>query len=209
MRVITGEKCYEISSFFDKYYSAPDKLLRSYEPLLGDIKTQLPEYIDTVVIFGCASGRDFTPFQDNYKCIGFDLQKNDGMRWVCDTTNLTYCEYSIEDFMDNQLELTSKLELNWETSLVYTQGTLMYLKTSEVQNNFIDLIANNGCKNMVFHEYTEYPPGLSETARCGGLGWLALNEKNVKLFEEPNGYIKDYRGSNAPIYAMAHLDKNL
>ena len=65
---------YTYTPFFNHYFDSSRDWLYKYEsPLLDYVKEQLPSNINTIINFGCASGRDFIPFQDDYNCIGFDL----------------------------------------------------------------------------------------------------------------------------------------
>jgi hypothetical protein len=140
---------YQYSEFFTHYFSSQDEWLHKPEqPLLDYVKENIPDYINTVIIFGCAGGRDFIPFHDEYNCIGFDLASPSIVKWVCKTDNLTYYQCSIEDYLSkfdhNDVDLSS--------CLVYTQGTLMYVDY-KTQTQFINHLTQHGCKNIVIHEY--------------------------------------------------------
>lgn len=141
-------KSYNYDNFFEHYFkhnpnnpvgNIPEEVLVKHKPLL-------PKYVNTILNFGCANGRDFIPFQDDYNCIGFDLAPVGYIEWVCKTDNLIYYQCSIEDYLYN----FKNDDLS--NYLVYTQGTLMYL-TPEMQNKFIEHLLDCGCKNMIFHEY--------------------------------------------------------
>jgi len=162
---------YSYPAFFNHYYSNDEEWLNRYEaPLLDYVKDNLPEYVDTVINFGCANGRDFLPFQDKYNCLGFDLAKPEDIKWACSQNNLHYFQCSIEDYLD----LVDHNETNLGTSLVYTQGTLMYL-TPENQNRFIKHLIEKECKNIVIHEY---PPDY-----LGPHGKFSPSEDLLKLFK--------------------------
>jgi hypothetical protein len=140
---------YTYDSFFNHYFSDnKDWLHKPEQPLLDYVKSYLPDYITTVINFGCASGRDFIPFQDEYNCIGFDLASPSIINWVCKTDNVLYYQCSIEDY----LNLFDHSETDLSECLVYTQGSLMYL-SKENQNKFIQHLLDHKCKNIVFHEY--------------------------------------------------------
>lgn len=142
-------KEYKYDSFFDHYFDNPEEWLKNYEkPVLDYVLEMLPNYVNTVLIFGCASGRDFIPFADEYKCVGFDLASPSKISWVCPTNNLDYYQCSIEDFMN--LNVGDKF--NFNNCLVYTQGVMMYV-SSEEQSKFINYLIGKGCKNIVLHEY--------------------------------------------------------
>jgi hypothetical protein len=153
---------------FTSYYTGVDK---SQDPLSIFVFKNLPKYITTVINFGCASGRDFVPFQDSFQCIGFDIAPIDAINWVCKTDNLIYYECSIEDFLYN----IDIFKIDWKNSVIYTQGTLMYV-SHENQNLFIKKIIDYGCKNIVL---SEYEPGNS-----GYNPYLNLHNDYLKLFEK-------------------------
>jgi hypothetical protein len=144
---------YNYNSFFDHYFNNDEEWLNKYEvPLLDYVLENIPDYINTVINFGCANGRDFIPFQDKFTCIGFDLASPDIIKWACKTDNLTYYQCSVEDYLykfDHNIDLSK--------CLVYTQGTLMYVSHND-QNTFIKHLLNQNCKNIIIHEYPpEYP----------------------------------------------------
>lgn len=140
---------YQYTSFFDHYFLSEEEWLKKPEqPLLNYVKENLPDYVDTIINFGCANGRDFIPFQDDYNCVGFDLASPSIIKWACKTDNLTYYQCSIEDYLNtfnhNETDLSS--------CLIYSCVSLMYL-SYENQNKFIQHLLDHNCKNMVFHEY--------------------------------------------------------
>lgn len=156
---------------FSHYFEGSRDWLHKYEPLLDYVKTKISSNIHTIINFGCASGRDFIPFQDTYNCVGFDIAPPGVISWVCKTDNLTYYECSIEDFILN----INNFSFDWPNTLVYTQGTLMYV-SPEIQNFFVESLLSKGCTNMVFQEYE---PGNSGPNPC-----LDLNENNLKIFSK-------------------------
>lgn len=140
---------YSYSGFFNHYFSSHNEWLHQPEqPLLDYVKSNLPDYVNTIKIFGCAGGRDFIPFQDDYKCIGFDLAPPSIINWVCKTDNLTYYQCSIEDYLNN----FNHEDVDLSSCLIYTQGTLMYVSYDD-QTKFINHLIDKNCKNIVIHEY--------------------------------------------------------
>jgi hypothetical protein len=140
---------YQYTSFFDHYFSSDEEWLNKPEqPLLNYVIENIPEYVTTVINFGCANGRDFIPFQDKYNCIGFDLAHPSIIKWACKTDNLTYYQCSIEDYLDN----FNHNNLDLSECLVYSCVTVMYL-THNNQNRFIQHLLDHNCKNIVLHEY--------------------------------------------------------
>jgi hypothetical protein len=152
-------------------YFTPHSGNQTPEKVLEYVKPNLNSNIKTIINFGCASGRDFIPFQDDYDCVGFDIAPIEDITWVCKTDNLTYYECSIEDFLSN----IDKFLFDFPNSLVYTQGTLMYV-SHENQNIFVETLIKKGCNNMILQEYE---PGNSSHHP-----YLNLNEQNLKLFKK-------------------------
>lgn len=175
---------------FSHYFDGSRDWLYKPEPLLDYLKKEISSNIHTIINFGCASGRDFIPFQETYTCVGFDLAPIEKINWVCKTDNLIYFECSIEDFILNIDEFTF---IDWENTLLYSCVSLMYA-TSKDQNKLIDLFLEKGCKNIVLQEY--------EPGNSGPNPYLDLNEKNLKLFEK-----KLFR-ENHHHNPMAHLYLN-
>lgn len=155
---------------FNSYYT-PYSGNQTPEKVISWVKENLPNNIKTIINFGCASGRDFIPFQDVFNCVGFDIAPAEAITWVCKTDNLTYYECSVEDFLLN----IDGFEFDWTNTLVYTQGTLMYV-SHENQNIFVETLLKKGCKNIILQEYE---PGNSNTNP-----YLNLDEKNLLLFKK-------------------------
>lgn len=155
---------------FSSYYT-PHSGNQQPEIIMNKLKTSIPNHINTIINFGCASGRDFIPFQDSHNCIGFDIAPFEAIIWVCETNNLTYYECSIEDFLLN----IDTFNIDWINTLIYTQGTLMYA-SHEDQNKFIEILLKKECKNIILQEY--------EPGNSGPHPYLNLNEKNLKLFKK-------------------------
>ena len=166
-------KDYNYGGFFEHYFkhSPENPIGNTPENILLECKPLLPDYIDTIINFGCSNGRDFIPFQDNYNCVGFDLAPLNYIDWVCKTDNLTYYQCSIEDYL-NEFDHTDE---DLSNTLIYTQGTLMYLNPED-QNKFIQHILYHNCKNIIIHEY---PPTYS-----GPHTKFNPNQKYLDLFEQ-------------------------
>ena len=166
-------KDYSYDRFFEHYFKHDDSnpVGNSPEQILLECKSLLPEYIDTIINFGCANGRDFIPFEDDYNCIGFDLAPPKYIDWVCKTYNLTYYQCAIEDYLNNFDHSNGDLS----TTLIYTQGTLMYLHPDD-QNKFIQHILDRNCKNIIIHEL---PPEYS-----GPHTKFNPDQKYLDLFEQ-------------------------
>ena len=160
-----GDAGINFTSYFSPHSGnqTPEKVLEYVKPNLNNIKT--------IINFGCASGRDFIPFETDYTCVGFDIAPIEDITWVCKTDNLTYYECSIEDFLLN----INNFEFDFPNSLVYTQGTLMYV-SHEKQNLFVEMLLTKGCKNLILQEY--------EPGNSGGHPYLNLNSNNLKLFKK-------------------------
>lgn len=195
---------YNFDSFFNHYFKHdPDGSEPAWpegqhpEIIISKIKPLMPPHIDTIINFGCANGRDFIPFHDDYNCVGFDLAPLDHIDWVCKTKNLTYYQCSIEDLMGHTPDRSKfppdlrDLLQDLSTSLVYTNGTLMYVSPLN-QDKFISYLLENGCRNMVFQEY----PPSSGYVQFGVPKKFNPNKKYLELFDT-----KSYReGLTAFIY---------
>jgi|TARA_R100000081_G_C4744319_1_gene130774 hypothetical protein len=196
-------KIYEVSDFFKGYaggcFSSPEEWIQE------DIIPNLSKNIKYIVDFGCANGRNFSPFiEKGYECIGLDIHPESTVNHSC---TFRYYTYSIEDFIKNPNEV----DINWEKSLVMTHGTLMYCVDSATQNLFIDTLKSKNCKNFLFHEYTSdiilKNGNLNERTRNNGLGWVNLNSENLKLFSSPLGNKKNYRDAVNDMHALIYLQK--
>lgn len=194
-------KKYNIPEFFLGY--ANGKNFNSSEFWLKEhVVSQLLNKITTIVDFGCAHGRNFLPFpKEKYTYIGFDIHDPSNITWV-DNIHVDYSACSLADFLNDYNEYN----VDWKNSLVMCHGTLMYLDSSDQQNNFIDLLKLLGCKNFVFHEYgssTVIKNGnLSHHARDGKLGWLDLNKNNKEMFD-----IRRFRDFENDMCAFISLEK--
>ena len=189
----------DIPQFFKNYLTQgptePEEWLKT------SVLNNIPDNIEIIVDFGCGIGRNFKPFINKYKCVGFDLNPKEEIN----SDNFSYYQLSIEDFTK------SPLEMEWSKCLVMTHGCLMYCKTSEDQNKFIKLLRDKGCKNFVFHEYASdlliQTGALSENARQGGVGYLALDDNNLELFNPPLGKKVNFRDIENDLKAHICLEK--
>lgn len=179
---------YQVSDFLSRYSRSH---IPNPEPWLYDnVVKKLPLYLTTVVDFGCANGRNFLPFNGrDFKYIGFDIHPRSSLIKI---TDFLYHECSIEDFIENPRQFS----INWEESLVMSHGSLMYIPSADIQNNFLITLKKEGCKNFVFHEYTRSGL-LSPNAKGDGLGYLHLTPENLNLFSPPNGNISHFRSGTA------------
>jgi hypothetical protein len=155
---------------FTSYYT-PHSGNQTPEKVIEYLKENISSNITTIINFGCASGRDFIPFQDTHNCVGFDIAPFEAITWICKTDNLSYYECSIEDFLLN----IDNFKFDWPNTLVYTQGTLMYV-SHENQNLFTEILLKKGCKNIIFQEY--------EPGNSGHHPYLNLNSQNISIFEK-------------------------
>ena len=135
--------------FWSHYFRANYDWMYKPEEFLYDIKKRLPSYITQIINVGCASGRDFIPFNGEYKLIGVDIAPYDQIKWVDKFENLTYYQCYIKDF--SSLNVLQDLS----TSFVYTQNSMMY-ETEEGQIDFYRTVLERGCKNMLFHEHHSF-----------------------------------------------------
>jgi hypothetical protein len=185
---------------------APEKWLKEY------VVDKLTSEIDTIVDFGCASGRNFIPFKESIDYFyGFDIHPEEEVFWLPATQTLymseklEYYTCSIEDFLT---EYNKYNHINWGRSLVMYHGALLNLESHEQQNETIDLILKLGCKNIVINDYIKDIQIRKAVLNDKGIGWLSLSEKNKKLFLPPSGLIKNLRSEdqNEPLQAHIALD---
>jgi hypothetical protein len=190
---------------YAKWDIAPEKWLKEY------VVDKLTSDINTIVDFGCASGRNFIPFKESIDYFyGFDIHPEEEILWRPDaqslytTGKLQYNTCSIEDFLTEHDKYN---HINWERSLVMYHGALLNLESHEQQNETIDLILKLGCKNIVIHDYIKDIQIRKAVLNNKGIGWLSLSEKNKKLFLS-NGFIKNLRSDkqDAPLQAHIALD---
>ncbi len=192
---------YEIADFFKGYakggHPSPESWLETH------VLPYISQRIKTVIDFGCANGRNFQPFKD-YECVGFDMYQPEEINYSWD---FKYYVSSIEDF----ISVNELYPIKWEESLVMSHGTLMYCANSHIQNKFIKILRDKGCKNFVFHEYTSNKlienGNLSERARNGGLGFLDLDLENIQLFNPPLGDKINFRDIENDMHALISLQK--
>ena len=201
MKFISFRNYKKEGSWFDHYYrhNPQNPVGDDPEPIALAIKPLIPDHITTIINFGCANGRDFIPFQDKYKLIGFDLVPGEYIEWVCNTDNLTYYQCSIEDYITTHIPSSPE---DLSKTLVYTSGTLMYLqkpgynndpqykqllipgksKIRSPQQKFISYLLEKGCRYMVFQEYVSaFHPGKHEE----------LFEPNLHYYSK-NSHLKSY-----------------
>lgn len=134
------------------YYTAchGEKWLQRNEPCLDHLVNYLPHYINNILIFGCANGRDFIPFDKKFNLWGCDITPYETINWCRTFENLKYIETSIIDFIE--LSKSDPNFQNLHSFLIYTQGTMLY-ENQETQELFYDHCKSLGCKNFIFHEY--------------------------------------------------------
>jgi len=129
---------------WDYYFDAVVPSLRVPEACVVALAPKIPDYIDTILIIGCAPGRDFIPFEKTHKLRGIDLAPFERVKWVCDTTRLSYRQMTAQVF-------ARTLNEDLSNTLVYASGTLMQLRAQE-QNELYESLKQNGCRNFIFQE---------------------------------------------------------
>jgi hypothetical protein len=167
--------------------------LQKSEKCVNHLVDYLPPYINNILIFGCANGRDFIPFdeKDKFDLWGCDITPYETIKWCRQFKRLKYTETSIIDFIE--LSKSNENFKNLHSFLIYTQGTMMY-ENQRNQELFYDHCKSLGCKNFIFHEYLTGDYG-------GECFWL------VKCKDE--FIIKDYRQiTGTQLIAHINLDVN-
>jgi hypothetical protein len=134
---------------FDRYFDGADESLQVPERCIVELLPYVPSHIDRILIIGCASGRDFIPFQKTHKLWGIDIAPYERINWRCDTSKLTYNQCWAERLpsLIRDEDLTH--------TLVYSSGTLMYVPSRHQQRLYQALLAR-GCRNFIFQEPTRW-----------------------------------------------------
>lgn len=117
--------------------------LNKPEQCLKELK--LPDYIDSVYIFGCSTGEDFLPFENKYKLYGFDLVPESDILWCKKLNNFSYTQLSIDEF-------NIQPDIDLQNVFVFTCGVVGCV--SELQQElFFQKLQRCNCKNIIFQEY--------------------------------------------------------
>jgi hypothetical protein len=135
------------NEMWSHYYDATPDWIATPEPLLSEI--EFPKYIDRFLDIGCASGRNFIPFDGKLRLWGMDIVDASRIKWVRPFTDLTYEKSSVEQFT-RRLE---KEPIDLSKTLIFTFGTLMYVSARN-QLRFFEACKRRGCKNFIFIEYS-------------------------------------------------------
>ena len=149
----------------------------------------LPGYLDSVIDFGCAAGRNLQPFAGRYRLYGVDLPPASEIGWKVE--GVTYFQSPLQDFrFDGSLERT----------LCIAHGTLMYVDARQ-QRAFIARLLEQGCKNFIFQEYD------ARTLRRDGyaepwdlVGRFAHRRKIGHPFSNPFGFEKRWYRDEIPTW---------
>ena len=131
---------------WEKYYRRTKDWVSIPEPFLYDLK--IPRSIDTLLDIGCASGRNFIPFDGKLKLWGIDIVPLNRIQWVKPFQNLKYERTTIEQFT----RILERGEKRLDNVLLLTAGTMMYVNEKE-QRRFFRACRLAGCKNFIFSEY--------------------------------------------------------
>jgi hypothetical protein len=129
-----------------------------------ELAPQVPDYIDTILILGCAPGRDFQPFQDRMDLWGIDVAPFERIKnWRCKTERLRYEALSVEAF-------TKRLEASptdLSRTVVLASLVLCYVSAKN-QRRLLRALRANGCRNMIFQDFPSDNPecGDNATTRC-------------------------------------------
>jgi hypothetical protein len=118
----------------------------------------VPDYVDTVLIIGCAPGRDFKPFQDRMRLWGIDVAPFERIKhWHCNVAKLRYEHLSLQAFTDRLS--TSPVDLS--RTVAFVSLVLCYI-SQRYQRRFFDALRANGCRNIIFQDFPKSDP------KCGG-----------------------------------------
>ena len=161
---------------FDHYYRG-GRFTQTAE-FVEFCKPLLPKYIDTILEFGCANGRNLIPFNGKYNLQGYDLPTEDGIEFRQNFDNFVYEKKYVEEWV-------KEYDKDLSTTFVMCSGVLMYV-TTKVQNALMKKLFDLGCKNMAFQEY--YPTMHSGGYHTAGVGGIGFDKKYIDLFEIHHGW---------------------
>ena len=131
---------------WEKYYRRTKDWVSIPEPFLCDLKP--PSSVKVFLDIGCASGRNFIPFDGKLELWGVDIVEEKRIKWVKSFQKLSYEKMTVEQFT-RMLELGRK---KLDDVLLFTAGTMMYVSEKE-QRRFFMACRFAGCKNFIFSEY--------------------------------------------------------
>ena len=177
---------------FDHYYRG-GRFTQTAE-FVEFCKPLLPKYIDTILEFGCANGRNLQIFNKEYNLQGYDIVKKSDIEFVMDFSNFKYKKSTIEEWIKVYNKDLSK-------TFVMCSGTLMYI-SSDSQNKLIEKLFKLNCKNMAFQEYY---PDLHPSQGPPTGGGANFNKKYMDLFEIHNGW-RNNNQNNEKLSVLIGID---
>jgi len=136
---------------WEKYYRRTKDWVSIPEPFLYDLK--LPNSVKIFLDIGCASGRNFIPFDGKLELWGVDIVPEKRIRWVRSFQKLSYKKMTVEQFT----RVLERGEKRLDQVLLFTAGTMMYVNEKE-QRRFFQACRLAGCKNFIFSEYPANSP---------------------------------------------------
>jgi len=153
------------------------------------LRPSLPSYLDGVIDFGCAAGRNLQVFAGRYRLYGVDLVPPGEIGWKVE--GVTYFRSRLQDF---------RLDGPLDRMLCIAHGTLMYLSPDE-QRAFLARLLEQGCKNFIFQEYdrrTLARDGYAEPRDLVGRFWR--RRKIGHPFANPFGFEKRWYRDEIPTW---------
>jgi hypothetical protein len=134
---------------------------------------QFPAYVDSVIDFGCAAGRNLEPFEGKYALYGVDIVPEAQIEFR--PRGVQYLQSLLQEF-------PAKFSKRLDRFVCIAHGVVMYLAPEE-QKRFFDELVRMGCKNFVFQEYDEntlnkqhyWEPTLLNRLRRRRVGWAFRN----------------------------------
>lgn len=139
---------------WSNYYDAAlQKNEWMHSPIPELVSLSLPRYIDTILDIGCASGRNFIPFNGKLKLWGVDIVPKRRIKWVMPFKDLTYEKATLQ-------ELTRRFaheRPDMSKVFVFESATFMYVP-EEFQRRFFNICCELGCRNFMFRDFPPDSP---------------------------------------------------
>lgn len=136
-------------------------------------EVKLPDYIDTFLDIGCATGRNLIPYDGKLRLWGIDIVPEKDIQFLRNFSNFTYQQKTVEQF-------TKELErgvYDLSKTVIFIHCVLMYVSKRN-QERFLQAARKAGCRNFIIYEY---PP----TSKKHPMEHFKINSPHFKVTEYP------------------------